>query len=146
VIRSGRKETYAPGKDTGLYWDAGASNVHWVIVTDNQVEAGIKLALGRVESPGVIIEGNSFWKFVEVDFAIMVAREEGGKLKASARRALAREPAIYLSGGGAARERFAEWCEASAERAHIAALPVYTHEELPQLVSRIRARHSAVAV
>src|SRR5215210_7359368 len=50
TVRSGRAETYAPGKDTGLYWDAGASNVHWVIATDSQVELGIKLALGRVEA------------------------------------------------------------------------------------------------
>ena len=45
LIRSGREETYAPGKDTGRYWDAGASNVHWLIVTDDQVEAGISVRL-----------------------------------------------------------------------------------------------------
>src|ERR687886_2038348 len=78
LIRSGRDETYAPGKDTGRYWDAGASNVHWVIVTDNQVEQGIKSALDRVEAEGVFIEGNSFLKFVDVDFTVMVARAEGG--------------------------------------------------------------------
>ena len=30
LVRSGRKETYEFGKDTGRYWDAGASNVHWL--------------------------------------------------------------------------------------------------------------------
>src|SRR5215210_3486991 len=65
VIRSGRKETYAPAKDTGRYWDAGASNVHWAIVTDIQVEQGIKLALERVKAPGVFIEGNSFQQFIK---------------------------------------------------------------------------------
>ena len=55
VIRSGRDQTYACGKDTGRYWDAGASNVHWVIVTDDQVERGIGLALERVNAPGVLI-------------------------------------------------------------------------------------------
>src|SRR5438105_13472382 len=44
-VRSGRAETYAPGKDTGRYWDAGAANVHWLIATDAQVEVGIKAAL-----------------------------------------------------------------------------------------------------
>src|SRR5687768_6615916 len=39
VVRSGRPLTYSPGKDTGLYWEAGAANVHWVIVTDQQVES-----------------------------------------------------------------------------------------------------------
>jgi hypothetical protein len=38
VIRSGRDQTYVPGKDTGRYWGAGAANVHWVIATDDQVE------------------------------------------------------------------------------------------------------------
>src|SRR5919199_4808745 len=78
LIRSGRDETYAPGKDTGRYWDAGASNVHWVIVTDSQVEEGIKRALERVRAEGVFIEGNSFLKFVDVDFTVMVARAVGG--------------------------------------------------------------------
>src|SRR5205807_7771959 len=38
LIRSGRQATNAPGKESGRYWDAGAANVHWVIVTDDQVE------------------------------------------------------------------------------------------------------------
>src|ERR1700754_879920 len=65
LVRSGRKETYEFGKDTGRYWDAGATNVHWLIATDNQVETGIKEALARVQSPGVFVEGNSFSQFVD---------------------------------------------------------------------------------
>ncbi len=149
VIRSGRAQTYAPGKDTGRYWDAGASNVHWVIVTDGQVERGIGLALERVESPGVLIEGNSFLRFVPVDFAVMVARADGGKVKASARRALANSSVLYLSdegeGVGTARERFASWCRSSADRGVVGALPVYTGVELSQLISRVRAVHAALA-
>jgi len=72
LIRSGFRETYADDKDTGRYWEAGAANVHWVIVTDDQVERGIQLALARVQSPGVLIEGNSFLEFVDVDFAVLV--------------------------------------------------------------------------
>lgn len=151
LIRSGRKETYAPGKDTGRYWDAGASNVHWVIVTDNQVEQGIKLALERVQSPGALIEGNSFLKFVDVAFTVMVAPAQGGKLKPSARRALWKSSALYLFENGAdvtattARERFASWLSNSVEREVIGALPVYTRDELPGLVERIQAIHSSVA-
>src|ERR1044072_6517268 len=37
LVRWGRRETHVPGKDTGRYWDAGAANVHWVVVTDGQV-------------------------------------------------------------------------------------------------------------
>src|ERR687892_350514 len=59
VVRSGRDETYTAGKDTGRYWEAGASDVHWVIATDNQVEQGISAALARVKSGRVLIEGTS---------------------------------------------------------------------------------------
>ena len=157
-VLSGRKETYTAGKDTGHYWDAGAANVHWVIATDAQVERGIANALARVNAPCVIAEGNSFWQFVEVDFAIMVARSEGGKIKPTARRALTQASAIYLSDlegrntkgattGSAdamgsmdatmARARFAAWREASGDRDALEGLPVYTREDLPQLVARI---------
>jgi molybdopterin-guanine dinucleotide biosynthesis protein len=149
VIRSGRAQTYALGKDTGRYWDAGAANVHWVIVTEEQVEKGIKLALDRVRAAGVLIEGNSFLKFIDVDFTIMVARAEGGKIKASARRALPKSSALYLfevgEGKVTATERFASWREGSADKELISALPVYTHDTLPQLISRISAIHSAFA-
>jgi molybdopterin-guanine dinucleotide biosynthesis protein len=153
LIRSGRKETYAPGKDTGRYWDAGASGVHWVIVTDAQVEQGIRLALERVRAPGVLIEGNSFLKFVGVDFAVMVARAGGGKIKPSARRALKVCSALYLSDDAcdaardgvaacdsvAARARFTPLLQGDADRELLAALPLYTRAELPSLVARIRA-------
>jgi molybdopterin-guanine dinucleotide biosynthesis protein len=149
VIRSGRAQTYTPGKDTGRYWDAGASNVHWVIVTDGQVERGIGLALERVEAPGVLIEGNSILRFVRADVALMVARADGGKVKAAARRALTKSTALYLSdvgdAGATARGRFASWCRGSTDRDLVGALPVYTHAELPQFISRVRAVHATLA-
>jgi hypothetical protein len=96
VIRSGREANYQAGKDTGLFWDAGASNVHWVIVKDNQVERGIKEALARVETDGVIVEGNSFLDYVTADLAVMCARADGGKVKPSARRALMKSDLLYF--------------------------------------------------
>jgi molybdopterin-guanine dinucleotide biosynthesis protein len=150
LVRSGRRETYAPGKDTGRYWDAGAANVHWVIVTDGQVEEGIRLALERVSAPGVFVEGNSFLEFVEADFALMVARASGGKIKPSARRALRKSSALYLfdaaEGPGDERERFAPWLRGAADKDLIEALPVYTREALPHLFARIRALHAPLAV
>src|SRR5947208_7714417 len=97
VIRSGREANYQAGKDTGGFWDAGASNVHWVIVKDGQVERGINEALARVEAAGVIVEGNSFLEYVTADLSIMCARAEGGKIKPSARKALAKSDFLYLS-------------------------------------------------
>ena len=97
VVHSGRKTTYAAGKDTGKYWDAGAVNVHWVIATDEQVEAGIHEALSRVTAEGVLVEGNSFTEFVKPDFFVLVADSETLKIKPTARRALSRVGAVYVA-------------------------------------------------
>ena len=136
VIYSGREQTYAPGKDTGRYWDAGASNVHWVIVTDGQVEQGIKPALARVRSTGVLIEGNSFLKFVRADFTVMAARASGGKIKPSARRALKWTDALYLFDD--AGDRGEVWRENSVDAGLIHDLPVYTRADLPLMIERLR--------
>src|SRR5215216_6924065 len=97
LVRSGRKETYEPGKDTGRYWEAGAENVHWLIATDSQVEKDIKQALARVKSPGVFIEGNSFSEFVSPDHFVMVRQASSEKIKSSARRLINKATAIYVS-------------------------------------------------
>lgn len=97
VLLSGRERTYVSGKDTGRYWDAGARNVHWVISTDEQMEKGINLALEQVRAPGVVIEGNSFTEFANVDYFIMVACGENPRIKRSARQALSKVSAFYLS-------------------------------------------------
>lgn len=100
LVRSGRNETYEPGKDTGRYWDAGATNVHWLIATENQIEQGIKQALAKVRSPGVFVEGNSFSEFVQTDRFVMVRRAANDKIKSSARRALSKATALYISDSG----------------------------------------------
>ena len=96
LVRSGFRQTYASDKDTGRYWDAGASNVHWVIVTNEQVEQGIELALARVRAPGVLIEGNSFLQFVDADFTVLVTGSADTKIKSSARWAFQKASAVYL--------------------------------------------------
>ena len=149
-IRSGRAETYTAGKDTGRYWDAGASNVHWVVVTDKQVERGIKSALERVRSGGVLIEGTSFVQFVDVDLMLMAARASGAeKIKPSARRALSKTSALYLFDEGedalSARARFDAWRALSPDADALRAVPVYTREDLPRLVERLRGVQRGVA-
>ncbi|HUQ32795.1 MAG TPA: hypothetical protein VM095_11815 [Pyrinomonadaceae bacterium] len=150
VLRSGRAETYAPGKDTGRYWEAGASNVHWLIVTNEQVEQGIKRALSRVEAAGVFIEGTSFLERLDVDYSLMTARADGGKIKPSARRALGKTSALYLfepnqNEVARARARFESWRATFPDKELFNGVPVYTSEDLPQLASRIQAIHAAVA-
>ena len=141
VIRSGREANYQTGKDTGRFWDSGASNVHWVIVKDDQVELGISEALARVEADGVIVEGNSFLEYVTADLAIMCARSEGGKIKPSARRALAKSDFLYLSTLGAtavtAKRQFEQFCASLTIDLDLGGLQIVTHEDFPLLWTSI---------
>lgn len=142
LIRSGRNANYEKGKDTGRFWDAGAANVHWVIVGEDQVEAGINEALSRVESLGVVVEGNSFLDYVEADFAITCARAGENKLKTSARRTLERADAVYLStiddcDAVTAREGFEEWRSSLSIDLNIDGLPIFTEFDLSQLIDSI---------
>ncbi len=151
VIRSGRKQTYAQGKDTGRYWDAGASNVHWVVVTDKQVEGGIEQALARVEAPCVLIEGNSFLRYIEADFTLMATRCEGGQIKPTARRALQKTSALYLFEDEASakdvspQEQFDAWRKTFVDDHLIGHLPVYTRDDLPQLCAHLRTLQKPLA-
>ena len=96
LVRSGRKETYEPGKDTGRYWDAGAADVHWVIATDAQIEKGIQHALDRVTSAGVFVEGNSFAEFVETDCFFMLTGSDETKIKKTAKKIIEMATPIYV--------------------------------------------------
>lgn len=142
TVRSGREATYAIGKDTARYWEAGAANVHWVIATDAQVEAGIREALARVQTPNVLIEGTSVLDFLKSDFAILAVGSELSKLKASARRALIERKinALYLSAESAnsttSETLFAEFAKISPaiDSEWLIGLPVLRPESLDDLV------------
>ena len=143
VIRSGRDQTYAPGMDTGRYWDAGAANVHWVIAPDDQMEQGLRDVLGRVSAPGVFIEGNSLTQYLKPTFMLMVARPDGGTMKSLARQALKQVSALYVydanCDGVRARQRFHSWLTDSEMVKVIGSLPIFTREDLPELVAQIWA-------
>jgi molybdopterin-guanine dinucleotide biosynthesis protein len=144
LIRSGREENYEAGKDTGRFWDAGAANVHWVIVGEDQVEDGIKEALSRVRTEGVVVEGNSFLDYVNADFSIICARAGANKMKASARRTLAKADVLYLStiddcDAVTARSRFDEWRAGATINTNLDNIPVFTREGLPEMISAIQA-------
>ncbi len=141
VVRSGRASNYETGKDTGRFWDAGAANVHWVIVKDDQVERGIQEALTRVKADGVVIEGNSFLEYVAADLVIMCARADGGKVKPSARAALLKSDVLYLSSldqdAVSARTQFEEWRSRQTIDLPLERLPVFTREDISQLLPHI---------
>ena len=153
LIRSGHDANYEKGKDTGRFWDAGAANVHWVIVSEDQVERGITEALTRVKSVGVIVEGNSFLEFIEPDYAIICARAGENRMKGSARRTLQKADAIYLStidevDRQTAIEQFERWRSSLTSELNVGEMPIYTRHEIPELIRslhRLRDVSPAVA-
>lgn len=150
VIRSGYDQTYASGKDTGRYWDAGAADVHWLIATDSQVEQGIKEAMQRVTSEGVFIEGNSFSEYVGVDAMIMTIRESQREVKRSAKRALCRATAFHvwrdLNPDTHPSEIIATMLRGSDELlAAVSTVPCYTPETMSDLVFSLRELNRSVA-
>lgn len=145
LVRSGFQQTYASDKDTGRYWEAGAANVHWVIVTENQVERGIELALERVKAPGVLIEGNSFLRFVDVDFAVLVTGGADTKIKSSARWAFQKTSVVYLFDQTAdiTPSETVELLNDKFGRFGVTrSLPAYATIDFPRLVERITKLHS----
>jgi hypothetical protein len=150
LIRSGFQQTYASDKDTGRYWDAGAANVHWVIVTDSQVERGIRLALERVNAPGVLIEGNSFLRFIDVDFAVLVARvnpaDATTKIKGSTRWAFEKASALYVFDQSDGANHSSETISRLNTRFTLLGLKqktlTYAAGDFPKLVARVIRIHS----
>lgn len=136
VIHSGRDSNFSAGKDTGRYWEAGATNVHWVIATDAQVADGIQSALELVKAPGVFIEGNSFTEHLKPDFFIMVARPDLHKIKTSARRALARVSAVYLSEPVSGTANHATFLKQYFPDRHV---PIFSNRELSELIKILQS-------
>lgn len=97
LVLSDPERTRVPGKDTGRYWAAGASLVHWVIGVDDQIEEGVKNAIERVEGEGVFIEGGSFLKHIDADYSIMVASPEIKDIKSSAVSVMSKMNALVVN-------------------------------------------------
>ena len=143
-VRSGFQQTYASDKDTGRYWDSGAANVHWVVVTDDQVERGIEIVLERVKAPGVLIEGNSFLRFIEVDFAVLVTGDADTKIKSSARWAFQKAAAVYLldQSNQISPSETVDLLNAKFRPVGLnRTLPAYAAKDFPRLVERITKLH-----
>jgi hypothetical protein len=138
VVRSGRELTDIHGKDTGRYWGAGAANVHWLIATDSQVEKGIDEALRRVQAAGVFIEGNSFTKFIKPDYFVMVLRSDDLRIKTTAREALNRVSAFYLSGDPESGSKDSLQAFLTKAELPTSELQIFACGEHHQLVNHIR--------
>lgn len=150
VVYSGYEQTFADGKDTGRYWEAGATNVHWLIATDSQVDSGIKQALSLVRAKGVFVEGNSFSEFVPVDAMILAVRESRSQIKRSAKQVLGRASALYLwadvNPNVTNREILASVLKGNdALLPQALNVPSYTSATFPELVSQLQLLNERVA-
>jgi hypothetical protein len=133
LVLSGRDQTFKAGKDTGRYWEAGASNVHWVVATTSQVDDGYRIAFDRVTAPGVLVEGTSFLAKHDVDYSIMVTTPEPPELKSSAVRMMPRMNAVYVNCA-----RSETYCIARLRERLGTRSPVYSIDTLRELVGSIQ--------
>jgi len=144
LVLSGREATYAAGKDTGRFWDAGAANVHWVVATKERVADGVRDALARVapDRPGVVVEGTGFLKSVAADYVVMVAGADGRELKASAAAVCGLARARYLFGAepgdAAALDRVRELL--ASRRVEAPLPPVFFEPDIARLVDAVNHR------
>ncbi|HYL98691.1 MAG TPA: hypothetical protein VEZ90_07030 [Blastocatellia bacterium] len=138
LVFSGRDQTYKEGKDTGRYWDAGASNVHWVVGADGQIIDGVRTALSRVKSQGVFVEGTSFLKHISVNYSVMVARPGLKDIKSTAASALANIDALFVNaerhGSKAAEEILNQIAKRGMRWPDI---PIYFAEDKPLILEQI---------
>jgi hypothetical protein len=143
-ILSGERETCVPRKDTGRYWEAGASNVHWLICTNEQLEAGAHLALNKIRASGVFIEGTSFLKFIPADFSIMVVRDLLDEIKSTALRVADKIDAFYVSDTSPDKNAYATIQNRLAKRnIHITEKPVYFQNEIDSLAEAIKQMYAS---
>jgi molybdopterin-guanine dinucleotide biosynthesis protein len=142
VVLSDRADTCAPGKDTGRYWEAGAAMVHWVIGIDAQIEEGIRTALARVEHDGVLVEGGSFLKYVDVDYSLVVASPSVRDIKSSALAALRSADALVIN-NCEADSVIAEEIKSLIKRrgAALPDVPIYFESDIPRIASEINRIH-----
>jgi molybdopterin-guanine dinucleotide biosynthesis protein len=141
-ILSDPNATKVPGKDTGRYWEAGASAVQWLIASDGQIEAGIRTALGRVRAQGVFIEGGSFLKYIAPDYSLMVAAMGADDIKQSSVQLLARMDGLLLTDVGAEPAAASRFREMLVRRGVHLELPLYLESDLPLIGAAVQQVHA----
>jgi molybdopterin-guanine dinucleotide biosynthesis protein len=142
TIFSETETTCVEKKDTGRYWEAVASQVQWLVCTNEQLEEGTSLALSRVQSAGVFIEGTSFLKYIPADFSIMVVAPERNEIKGSAVRMIEKMQAFYISGTDK-QPQIANILQERLRKRNrqMPDVPIYFPSDLPQLVDTVQHIH-----
>ncbi|MBI3649546.1 MAG: hypothetical protein HY231_00675 [Acidobacteria bacterium] len=148
-LLSGARDTCVPRKDTGRYWEAGASNVHWLICTSEQLEDGTRQALDKVQSAGVFVEGTSFLKFVPTAFSIMVVSAAREEVKSTALRVVDSVDAFFIADAPPDATMLATIQQRLAKRnVQIQEKPIFFQDEIDRLAEAINEslqNHSVIA-
>jgi len=144
AVSSGRRETCLKTEDAGRYWNAGATNVHVVEAPNEELtDQALLEAVGRVAAPGVFIESNGFAQSLSPALILLVAPPDGSTLSPAARQAIKSVSAVYIHDPGGeserARQRFAFWLKDSSISKLLKGIPVFTQDELPDLVALVWA-------
>jgi len=87
-----------PGTDTARLRAAGARPVLWVRSTPETLAEDVREALSRLESPVVVVEGNSVLRHLDPDYAVFVMSAGFGDFKPSAFEALEKAHTVVVNG------------------------------------------------
>jgi molybdopterin-guanine dinucleotide biosynthesis protein len=88
------------GSDTDRYRRAGAARVAWLKTRPELIGRGVDQAVQLFEDlPGVIVEGNSFTRYLTPDRLIVLARPELDEVKPSARELIGRADVVAINVG-----------------------------------------------
>jgi molybdopterin-guanine dinucleotide biosynthesis protein len=115
LTESGR--LFREGSDTWRYRESGAVRVAWLKSRPECIGLGVDEAVKRFRDlPGVVVEGNSFTRYLWPDRMVLVARLDLEEVKPSARSLLARADLVALNGSpGTVEDRRDLWLRRLAE-------------------------------
>lgn len=89
------------GKDTGRFFESGASVVLWVQSPRSGLSELMPVALDRVSDlEGIILEGNSAIESVNPDIIVFVTERDISRIKESGKRILDRADVVYYRDKG----------------------------------------------
>jgi len=85
--------------DTARLVRAGAGPVFWVRTTRATLMEDLKRVMSRVDTPVVIVEGNSVLEYLEPDYAVFIMGPSFENFKPSAFMAISKAHTVVINGG-----------------------------------------------
>lgn len=86
--------------DTARLFRAGARPVFWLRTTGECLRGDFMNAVGGIEAPVIIVEGNSLLEHLEPDYAVFIMGPTFEDFKASAEMAIGKADTVVVNGSG----------------------------------------------